>query len=189
MKNKRLVHFTRDSLGAAIIEFAVVAPLVFLMLMGLIEMGLILFASSALEGATNIGARIGKTGYTVGGASREDYIRQEVARLTSGILDPSKIEFSILSYGSFSSVGQPEPCINPANPPCPGISGVNFVDINGNGQWDQDQGSAQAGGAGSVVLYRARYPWRLFTPLIAGVMGQNGVYTITATAAVRNEKF
>lgn len=181
--------FRKNSDGAAIIEFAIVAPALFLMLTGLIELGMILFTQGVMEGATNIGSRIGKTGFTTGGQTRESYIRSEVLRLSGGYLSPGSLNISILTYNSFSNIGKPEPCIVPANPPCNGAPGVNFVDINGNGTWDQDQGAASAGGAGSVVLYRVSYPWRLFTPIMSGLLGTGGIYNITAVAAVRNEQF
>jgi Flp pilus assembly protein TadG len=181
--------FRKNNEGAAIIEFAIVGPALFLVLTGIIELGLILFTNSVMEGATNVGSRLGKTGFTTGGMSREDYIRSEILRLSGGYLTPSSLNISILSYNSFSNIGQPEPCIVPPTAPCPGIPGVNFVDINGNTTWDQDQGSTSAGGSGSVVLYRVTYPWRLFTPLMSGLLGTGGIYTITAVAAVRNEQF
>jgi Flp pilus assembly protein TadG len=180
-------NFVKNTGGNTIIEFAVVAPMLFLILSGIIELGLILFTTSAMEGATNVGSRIGKTGYTQGG-SREDYIRTQITKLTGGFLNSSSLSISILSYSSFSNIGQPEPCLIPASPPCPGVAGVNFTDINGNGTWDADQGAASAGGSGSVVLYRTSYPWHLFTPIMSSLLGTSGVYTITAVAAVRNEQ-
>lgn len=180
-------HFLKNNQGTTIIEFAVIAPLLFLLLAGIMELGLIMFTNSALEGATNIGSRIGKTGFTTGGQSRENYIRNEIRRLTGGFLNPAQLDISILSYSSFSNIGQPEPCILPPTAPCPGAAGINFVDVNGNGMFDQDQGRTSAGGSGSVVLYRTSYPWRLFTPIMSTLLGTDGVYTITAVAAVRNE--
>jgi Flp pilus assembly protein TadG len=180
--------FLRCKDGATIIEFALIAPMLFLLLAGIIELGLILFTTSAMEGATNIGARIGKTGFTTGGLSREQYIRNEIQRLTGGFLNAASLNISILSYSSFANVGQPEPCLAPPTPPCPGAPGVNYVDVNGNGTFDTDQGRATAGGSGSIVLYRTTYAWRLFTPIMAQLLGTNGMYTITAVAAVRNEQ-
>ena len=183
---EKMRYFIKNTHGNTIIEFAVIAPILFLMLSGIIELGLILFTTSAMEGATNVGSRIGKTNFYTG--TREDYIRNQIISLTGGFLNTSSLTISILSYNSFANIGQPEPCLIPATAPCPGIAGVNFTDINGNGTWDQDQGSATAGGSGSVVLYRTSYPWRLFTPIMAGLLGTNGIYTITAVAAVRNEQ-
>lgn len=182
--------FTKHNEGAAIIEFAVVAPALFLMLIGFIELGLILFATAAMEGATNIGSRIGKVNYgNIANIDRETYIRQRINFTSGGFLDPNLLNISIMSYNSFNNIGQPEPCIVPPTSPCPGTPGVNFVDVNGNGVFDVDQGKATAGGAGAVVLYRVTYPWQLFTPLLSSLLGTNGVYNITAVAAVRNEQF
>lgn len=179
-------NFAKNTSGATIIEFAVVSPLLFLLLAGIIELGLILFTTSAMEGATNIGARIGKTNFYTG--NRESYIRNEIIKLTGGMLNTNNLSISILSYNSFANIGQPEPCISPSTPPCPGIPGVNFTDINGNGTWDADQGATNAGGSGAVVLYRSTYPWHLFTPLLSSLIGTDGTYTITAVSAVRNEQ-
>jgi hypothetical protein len=181
--------FVKNQDGVAIIEFAIVGPALFLLLIGFIEFGLIFFVNSVLEGATNVGSRIGKTGFTTANTSREDYIRSQVVSLSGGFLDANSIQISILSYNSFANIGQPEPCISPPTAPCPGTPGVNFSDINGNGVFDIDQGATNAGGAGAVVLYTVTYPWRIFTPLMSGIIGTGGIYNISAVAAVRNEQF
>ncbi|MCE2926711.1 MAG: pilus assembly protein [Rickettsiales bacterium] len=173
--------------GASIIEFAIVAPVLMLFLVGFIELGLMYFTSTVLEGATNVSSRVGKTGFAPTGTSREDYIRSEVERLSGGYLTPDMIQIEALSYNAFSAVGQPEPCTTFVDPP-PCING--FTDVNGNGQWDADQGSAGPGGMGQIVLYKVSYPWPIFTPLMANIIGGNsGTYTISAIATVKNERF
>ncbi len=187
MLRKRSLKANQD--GVAMIEFAVVAPALFLILMGFIELGLIFFINTALEGATNVGSRIGKTGFTTLNTSREAYIRTQVNTFSGGFLNPALLKITILSYNSFSNIGQPEPCISPPVAPCPGVPGVNFVDVNGNGVFDIDQGATNAGGAGAVVVYTVSYPWKLFTPLMSAFIGSGGTYNITATTTVRNEQF
>ncbi len=179
----------RNNEGAAIIEFAIVGPALFLLIVGFIELGIIFFINCALEGATNIGSRIGKTGFTTGNTDRETYIRNQVNFLSGGFLTPANLNISILSYNSFANIGQPEPCISPPTAPCSGTPGVNFVDVNGNGVFDMDQGATNAGGAGAVVLYTVSYPWHLFTPMMSTLIGNGGIYNITSVAAVRNEQF
>lgn len=174
--------------GNVALEFAMLAPVLFLLMMAIIEFGLILVVNIALEGATNIGSRLGKTGYTENNLTREAYIRQEITRFSGGFIKPANLVIEVLSYSDFDKIGQPEPCITPS--PCSGQPGVNFTDVNGNGRWDQDMGAASAGGGGQVALYRVRYPWRVATPGLATVLGaQNGIYTITSVATVRNEPF
>ena len=50
--------------GSAAIEFAMVAPVFFVLLMGTIEAGVIFFAQSALQNALNDTARLVRTGQT-----------------------------------------------------------------------------------------------------------------------------
>lgn len=172
--------------GATIVEFALVAPVFFLAFMGLIELGLMFFTYSVLEGAVAHGARVGLTGFSVG--DRQTYIISEIERLSGGFLDRSRLDIDILAYNSFDNIGEPEPCISPPTPPCSGSPGINFTDVNGNGIWDDDQGKAGAGNAGNIVLYEINYAWRLFTPMMDSIIGDgSGNYMITTVATVKNE--
>lgn len=50
--------------GSAAIEFALVAPVFFILLMGTIETGVIFFAQATLQNAVNDTARLVRTGQT-----------------------------------------------------------------------------------------------------------------------------
>lgn len=179
--------FKGNDSGTVILEFALIAPVFFLIFMAIIEMGLVFFTQSVLEGALAHGARIGMTGFS-GVLSREQYILREIDRYTGGYLDDSQMTITMFSYSSFVNIGIPEPCITPS--PCPGDAGINFVDVNGNGVWDDDQGRAGPGNPNDIVLYRVNYNWRMFTPLISNIFGDSaGVYKITAASTVKNEAF
>ena len=52
----------RQDSGATALEFAIVAPVLFLLLFGIIEFSLMMFASSVIEGATAHISRMSKTG-------------------------------------------------------------------------------------------------------------------------------
>ena len=173
--------------GIAVIEFAFMAPVFLLLVMGIIEFSLIAFTSTVMESATTITSRLGKTGYTTTGITRQQEIINTINAKTAGLLDPSKITMNTEVYSNFSNVGQAEPCISPPTPPCSGTPGVNFVDVNGNGTWDSDMGAAGLGNAGDVVVYTVSYPWKIMTPLISAIIGST--YTITARTVVRNEPF
>ena len=173
--------------GLAAVEFAFVAPVFVIMLMGIIEFALIMFTSAVLESATSNTARLGKTGYADAGKTRAQQIVANIQARTAGLLDPKKITISTQVYAAFPNVGQPEPCIKPVNPPCGGTAGVNYVDVNGNGKWDADMGAAGEGNAGEVVVYTASYPWPLFTPGIKKILGNT--FTISSRTVVMNEPF
>jgi hypothetical protein len=182
-------NLIRCAKGATVIEFAVVLPVVLLFIMGIMEYNMIMYGMAVIEGATNIAARAGKTGYTASGESQQDYVYGIAQGLVSGLLDPTQLTISSKSYANFADIGQPEPCISPPSPPCPGTPGVNFVDVNHNGIWDSDQGAAGLGGSGDIVVYTLTYPWHITTPFLQNVIGNNGVFNLTASAVVKNEPY
>jgi hypothetical protein len=67
--------------------------------------------------------------------------------------------------------------------------GETYTDVNGNGNWDPDEGSSGSGNAGDVVVYTVSYPWTITTPIMSSLIGANGTYAITAHAVVKNEPY
>lgn len=187
ISKKRLLHLTRSQRGITSVEFALIAPVFLLIVMGVIEFSMAMFTSVVLESATNNTARLGKTGYVPTGKTRSEAIIDNVKTRTTGLLDPNKISISEKTYSNFDKIGQPEPCIKPITAPCPGVAGVNFVDINGNNTWDADMGQAGLGNPGDVVVYTVSYPWKIMTPIVGKVLGNT--ITLTARAVVRNEPY
>ena len=172
--------------GAALVEFALVAPLLFISVAGVIEIGMVMFVNSLIEGAVRYAARAGITGQTPAGVTRSDLIVQTIVNDTVGLIQPQDITITTLVYSSFTSVGQPE-AYTDANGNGKYDAGEAFTDTNGNGQWDADMGKAGLGGPGDVVLYTANVNWHLMTHLLDSVMGKNGIMKLSASTAVRNE--
>ncbi len=184
---KTMRSLTKNNEGATVVEFAFVAPVFFLIVFGIIEFSLIAFVGTVMESATNSSSRLGKTGYVAGGTTRQQQIIDMINTKTAGLLDSNKISITTKVYSDFSKVGQPEPCISPPTPPCSGVAGVNYVDTNGNGQWDSDMGAVGLGNAGDIVVYSVSYPWTILTPFIGALIGNP--YTITTRSVVRNEPY
>lgn len=185
----RRISASRAQEGALAIEFALIAPVVIVFLMGIIEFGLIMWATTVLEGATNMGARIGKSGTTTVGVTRQQYIRNQITSLAGGLLDTSGITITTQPYATFNTSGNPppEPCLTAT---CGGgQAGIDYTDLNGNGAYDTVRSDAGLGG--DVVVYRATYNWPLKTPIFAQVIGHGSTnsITITAVTVVRNEPF
>lgn len=61
-KQKLWRNLVRKQEGVTAIEFALLAPVLFLLLFGIIEFSLLMFASSVIEGATSTAARLSRTG-------------------------------------------------------------------------------------------------------------------------------
>ena len=57
-----------DSQGAAAVEFAITAPMLVVLVLGIADYGLLMADSAALEGATRAGAEVGKANPSVTGS-------------------------------------------------------------------------------------------------------------------------
>ena len=175
-----------NSKGVTTIEFAFIAPVVILMIMGIIEFSFIMFTTAVIESATSNTSRLGKTGYTAAGSTREEQIIANIKAKTAGFLDPNQIQVTTKVYDAFDDVGDPEPYVD-TNNNSQYDSGESFSDINGNLQWDSDMGATGYGDANDVVIYTVSYPWHINTPLISNIIGPT--YNIISRSAVKNEPY
>ena len=180
---KRL-HGNED--GSPAVEFAFIAPLLALMVIGTIELGMILFATILMESGLRDAARYGITGNEVAGMSRLERIVEIVADRTIGLIDMEVADVQVLVYPGFNRIGDGEDYVD-GNDNGAYDAGETFTDENGNGLWDEDIGVAGAGDTGDVVIYRMTYDWNLLTPLAGTVIGSGGIFQLKASIAVRNE--
>jgi Flp pilus assembly protein TadG len=178
-----------DSTGTAALEFGFVAPVLIMAVLGIMELGMILFVTSLLEGSVRTAARFGITGYAPASVSREEQIRDILEENTAGLIDMAEVTFTQYVYENFSDIGKPEPYVDdsPANGSYD--AGESYQDVNGNGQWDSDMGVAGVGGPGAVVIYKVSYDWPLLTPYLADILGEGGKIPLEASIVVRNEPF
>lgn len=175
--------------GVTAIEFAVVAPAVFLTVAGIIELAMIMFVSTLSEGGLREASRFSITGFIPPGMTREERILEILEEHTIGLVDMNQATVVYKVYPSFDDIGKPEPFTDSA--PANGTydAGEAFQDINGNGQWDSDMGAAGLGGPGDIVLYTIEYDWDLMTPLVSPFVGTNGKLSMKSSVAVKNEPF
>src|SRR6185369_9432200 len=129
----------RDERAATAVEFAFVAPVMLLFVIGIVEVAMVLFTQALLEGGVREAARYGITGYAIAGQSREQMMRNIIGKYTVGMIDMTKIKITSLTYKSFTNVGQPEPFTD-TNHNGTRDAGESYTDVNGNGKWDKDMG-------------------------------------------------
>lgn len=188
MKKIRLITILQCQQGTTATEFALVAPVLLLMTIGVIEISLMMLSQNILESATFTASRLGKTGYVEDGMSREETIMQVLEDSASGLLDLNRVTITSQAYNEFGDVGSPEPFTD-ANGNGVRDVGENYTDVNENGQYDTDMGVAGAGGAGEVVVYVVTYAWHVTTPIMDHIVGNEGVFNLTARSVVKNEPF
>lgn len=189
MLHIRSRRLARNEDGATIIEFAIVAPVFFLLLMGVIEFGLIGLHSVALDAAVAQTSRVASIGNVPNGyPDRVSYIESELRRRTQNLINSDRV---VISANLLSAGGAPTPpdiCLS--EPPtiggnCP--PGTPYENVNGIAGY---QGAAQAvtlGQSGDIVEIRAAYPWRVQVPILKDLFGENGALLLTSSTVVKNE--
>jgi Flp pilus assembly protein TadG len=180
-----LGNVLRDASGVTVIEFAIVAPVMLLMLMGFFDLAHTEYARSVLQGAMQMAARNStlESGLT-SQAAIDAYVENQVKSVvgTAAVFTPTR-----LSYTDFSSVGKAETYVD-SNKNGQYDVGECFEDVNGNGQWDADLGKGGQGGADDAVLYTMSVSYKRMFPM-AKMLGWSGTQTITASTVLRNQPY
>lgn len=182
----RILH--SDQSGATIIEFALIAPAFFLLLLGIIEFGMIGFSQVALESAVSATAREASLGKAVSG-DRVQYVRQHIRKKLKGLINVNEL---VISASPVISGGAVEPDICLANPPrvggaCP--PPLLWEDVNKNGVYDDTVPVTSLGSAGDIVEVRVYYPWKIQLPFLNRFFGDNGIFMMSSSTIVKNEPF
>lgn len=177
----------KNNEGAALIEFALLAPVFFYLIFGIVEVFTLQLSEGILESATRHAARSGLTGYIPDGLSRDDYILQQV-KAESFFVDEDNIRLETLVYSDFADIGEEEPYTDENGDTFYDI-GEPYTDVNGNGQWDSDMGAAGYGDGGDIVVYKISYDWQFLTPFIGEFLTDDGNWEITSSVVVRNEPY
>jgi hypothetical protein len=181
----------RAERGIATMEFALLAPVITMMMFGFLELAWVMSARSALESSTMRAAR--KIAASDCPAQRQqimtNIITQGMRHVRSVNDEPPQI--TTKSYASsFGDVGEPEPWIEADGTRNGKYDvGESYTDVNGNGRWDPDMGtSGSVGGANQVVSYTARFRVKPIVPFFATQFGDtSGEYPIEASTVIRNE--
>ena len=77
--------------GVAAVEFAFVAPVFFLLVLGLVEMERMLMVQQSLTNAAREGCRTAVIGTTTGSSEVDSAVRHYLQSVTSKALDPAKL--------------------------------------------------------------------------------------------------
>lgn len=171
--------------GVSVVEFAMLAPVLLTMVMGLLDLAYNMYTAQMLQGAIQNAARES----TIEGASgREATIDAAVTTAVRAITPAATMNFSRKSYSSFADAGRPEDYVDQnANGTCD--NGELYEDANGNGAWDTDTGTAGFGGARDAVVYDVTVTYERPFPVFALIPGQTSTYTLSATTILRNQPF
>lgn len=174
-----------DARGVTIVEFAMVLPVLCMLLLGALDLGYRAYAAAVLQGALQEAARMA----TVGGKSM-DQINTRVRQRLSSFTNHGTVEITTASYFDFTDVSRMEPMVadHGGDPNTPDVSGDCYTDVNNDGTWD-DQGRTGLGGAEDVVRYRAKLTFPHIVPVGAFIPGWGNDVVISAETMLRNQPY
>jgi Flp pilus assembly protein TadG len=168
-------RFLSERRGATAVEFSLIALPFFMLVFGVMELGLLFMASTTVEGATITAAREVRTGelQTTGtntAAGFKTLVCNNMSWLSSADCT-SNVSVDVRTFATFANIN--------VNPPIV------------NGAIDQAQMQYNAGQSCDIVLVRVFYPYTLFTPLLEPGLPNLGPTQrlVTSAAAFRNENW
>lgn len=159
--------------GSAAIEFALIAPIFFLLLMGTLEAGIIFLGDIVLENATYDAARQIRTGQVALSAMNQSDFRQLICKEVSPLLRcDANLQIDVENFADFGSVAMPNP-------------------VRANGTLDPALSNWSPGTVCSTVLVRSFYTWTVATPLLTPFLVNMGSshHLMTAASAFRSEPY
>jgi Flp pilus assembly pilin Flp len=178
----RAMCLARDARGVTAVEFALVAPLMLMTIMGLFDMGHAQYTRALLEGAIDKASRAATIE-----ASSTTSIDARVTTVVKQIAPSASLTFNRTTYSDFSDVGMPEDFDDvDKNGTCD--NGEPFEDANGNGTYDLDRGKNGNGGARDAVLYTVSVSYKRILP-IGRLIGQSDTMKMSVMSVLRNQPY
>jgi len=138
--------------GAALVEFAMVAPIFLAIMFFAFEFGLIMLIELNLQQGLDAGARLGAVNLAT--------VQTTILQQLQGFVNPAQVTLVIQSYPSFAYISGN----NPAN------LGTANAGVTGTGS------------EGNVVRYQAQYTYNAVTPVVKSFLGSQVVITVVTVS-------
>lgn len=182
---------TSNERGIAATEFALIAPVFCMLLMGSLDIGHRLYMQSVLQGTIQKAARDSSLESGTATATQttiDGRIRAAVKDLNRSLVD-SDIAITRRYYKTFSTAAaaQAETYTDTnGNSTCD--NGEPYTDANNNSVWDRDGGNAGQGAARDITVYNITVTYPHMLPLWK-MLGTNSINTVKATTVVANQPY
>lgn len=174
----------RDERGVTVAEFALIAPVMVLTLVGMFDLSYNMYAKTMIEGAVLDAAR---DSTIESYANNPAALDANVTDMINDIVPDAALTFSRSAYTNYSDVGQAEEFSDTNNDGSCNNNEV-FVDVNGNGLWDADRSQDNSSGARDAVLYEVSATYDRAFPL-ARLINLEQEVTVQAKTVLRNQPF
>lgn len=181
-RTANLSQLVRAKDGVGTIEFAIVAPVLCLLMMGIFDIGQMAYGRSILSGAVEKAAR--SSAMEGGNTAAADLMVQNAIKpILPGATFASRRD----SYVDFDDLDRAEKFTDTNNNgTCD--PGEPYVDENRSGHWEANVGVSGNGGANDVVMYTVTVTYKpVFSANILG--NTNQTRTMTAIGVRKNQPF
>lgn len=160
----------RDDSGATAVEIALIMPVFLYLLMGIIEMSLLFYTTTVVDGAVHAAGRQIRTGQAQLSGSTLNTFTVALCNSLGAVYNCNNITLDVRTFSTFSSVSIP-------------------IELDDDGNVTNTQFSVA--GAGKIQAIRATYTWKFYTPMIGFYFGSAGANTrrISTTTVFRNEPY
>jgi Flp pilus assembly protein TadG len=172
----------RDQRAATAIEFAIIAPVMLLLMIASMDLGYHIFMNAVVRGVLNQASRMVATNQ-LDQDSLAFYINAELAPIRIG---DAKVTTITSSYYSFSRVDTAELITSDTEPLGTYNLGDCFEDANSNGRYDFTSGKGGVGGSEDVVRYVVTLDIPRLFPMDS-MLGWGSRQTTTIASHLRNE--
>jgi len=179
----RLDRLRRDTRGATLIEFAIVAPVMLLLFMGFAEFAYEAYVKSVLTGALQ---KAGRDSTIQGASTVAATIDARVMTQVKAAAPNATYTSTRQSYAKFGYIS-PEPFTD-TNGNGVRNSGECFTDINSNGTWDANPGVNGQGGASDAVVYTMTITVPRIFPVYS-MLGSPKSATLTESTVLKNQPY
>ena len=194
LKN-HITRLGRDTSGATIVEFAMIAMPMSLMLVGGMDLGYQSYARSVMQGALNDAARtaaVQDPEFASSGETIEEQVENHIRERVGKVAVNADIVVTQRSFFEFSDIGNPEKLMTDVNGngEFDEFDGDCWEDANFNGEYDTDTDSGidGRGGSNDIVFYEATISMPRLLPLDK-MIGVPSTIDMQLNAAVRNQPY
>ena len=171
--------YRKDSSGATAVEFAMIAPLFFLMLGVILETGVMLFTEYVLQTSVQEAARLVRTGQAQSASMAANDLKSKICRLAGVIINCNgKVTVYTASAANFSALKGIMP---------------SYLGVGKKADGSPGPSSFSCGGPSAAVGMIATYDWDFnipyFMDFMANMPGNNSTRRLAGFAMFKNEPF
>lgn len=168
-------------------EFALITPVLLMLILGVFDIGHELYARSIVEGEMQKAARSStlETATPARQAALDQHVREQILRVAGY---GGNVEFTRKAYLDYRAAqAKAEPFLD-ADHDGRCNNGESYDDWNGNGTRDLEGARNSQGNARDAVIYTVRLTYPRLMPM-AGLLGWSNEVAVSSSTVLRNQPY